>query len=283
MEIRYNVTGAKRKGLVKAIADATGARAEYKFMPTCNYEIGYFTVTKDGTLFFDNNADSEEVKRVLKAIASAGFACEPQDGGENSSGEETKGTAEAADSAPQGEPVGLTVEIPLDQVSVGNLTKLLDAKGNLIRKALGIANTRIEVLDDRVAFPWFEERPDSDVVKAYTHFISALCEMSRNAKRVTATEKRVENEKYAFRCFLLRLGFIGSEYKMERKILLKNLSGNSAFKSKKQEEILRPEPVSPAAHMVIEENADLTEALLDEILIQQVNAELGGVGHEVSK
>ena len=50
MEIRYNVTGAKRKELVKVIANATGARAEYKFMPTCNYEIDYFTVTKDGTL-----------------------------------------------------------------------------------------------------------------------------------------------------------------------------------------------------------------------------------------
>ena len=34
---------------------------------------------------------------------------------------------------------------------------------------------------------------------------------------VTATEKEVDNEKYAFRCFLLRLGFIGAEYKVERK------------------------------------------------------------------
>ena len=34
-----------------------------------------------------------------------------------------------------------------------------------------------------------------------------------------------------FRCFLLRLGFIGEEYKTERKILLKSLSGSSAFKS----------------------------------------------------
>ena len=57
MEIRYNVTGAKRKELVKVISDATGARAEYKFMPTCNYEIDYFTVTKDGTLLFDDCAD----------------------------------------------------------------------------------------------------------------------------------------------------------------------------------------------------------------------------------
>ena len=80
-----------------------------------------------------------------------------------------------------------------------------------------------------MAFPWFAQ-VDADSSAANTHFISALCEMSRNAKRVTATEKPVENEKYAFRCFLLRLGFIGSEYKAERKILLKNLTGSSAFK-----------------------------------------------------
>ena len=55
--------------------------------------------------------------------------------------------------------------------------------------------------------------------------------MSRNQKRITATEKAVDNEKYTFRCFLLRLGFIGAEYKTERKILLRNLSGSSAFKS----------------------------------------------------
>ena len=77
----------------------------------------------------------------------------------------------------------------------------------------------------------FSELPDADAVQAYTHFISALCEMSKNAKRVTATEKAVDNEKYAFRCFLLRLGFIGAEYKTERKILLKNLTGSSAFKN----------------------------------------------------
>ena len=230
MEIRYNVTGAKRKELVKVIANATGARAEYKFMPTCNYEIDYFTVTKDGTLLFDDRADSEEVERVLEAISAAGFECEPQDGGEQPFGEETKEAAEAADTAPQAANVGLTVEIPLDKVAVGNLTKLRDAKGNLIRKALGITDLRIEVLEDRVAFPWFSQ-VDTDSAAAYTHFISALCEMSRNAKRVTATEKPVDNEKYAFRCFLLRLGFIGSEYKMERKILLKNLTGSSAFKN----------------------------------------------------
>ena len=279
MEIRYNVTGAKRKELVKVIADTTGAKAEYKYMPTCNYEIDYFTVTKDGILLFDDRADSEEVEQVLEAIVASGFEAETQDTeeapAEDVSAEEVlaeeeflpsqedateaaelmetdtteetdNNKAEAADSMEEAETTeaeesstpeaasectGLTVEIPLDKVDVGNLTKLLDAKGGLIKKALGISELPIEVLEDRAAFPWFSELPDADAVQAYTHFISALCEMSKNAKRVTATEKAVDNEKYAFRCFLLRLGFIGAEYKTERKILLKNLTGSSAFKN----------------------------------------------------
>jgi hypothetical protein len=61
--------------------------------------------------------------------------------------------------------------------------------------------------------------------------------MACNQKRITAKEKETDNDKYAFRCFLLRLGFIGAEYKLERKILLRNLSGSSAFKGSAKLEI----------------------------------------------
>ena len=127
--------------------------------------------------------------------------------------------------------MGLTVAVPLSKVNVGNLTNLLDAKGSLIQKALSIDGTPIEIGEEAVSFPWFSELPEPDAAKAYTHLISALCEMSVSQKRITAKEKAVDNEKYAFRCLLLRLGFIGAEYKSERKILLQNLSGSSAFKS----------------------------------------------------
>lgn len=68
-------------------------------------------------------------------------------------------------------------------------------------------------------------------------FITALVEMAKTQKRITAKEKTVDNEKYAFRCFLLRLGFIGAEYKADRKILLRNLSGSFAFKAPKPAEV----------------------------------------------
>ena len=167
---------------------------------------------------------------MLEQLADRGIVAAPAEMAQAWLNARTEELSKASENEPQEANVGLTVEIPLDKVSLGNLTKLLEAKGKLVRKALGISELPMEILEDRVLFPWFEELPDPDAVKAYTHFISALCEMSRNAKRVTATEKPVDNEKYAFRCFLLRLGFIGSEYKAERKILLKNLTGSSAFK-----------------------------------------------------
>lgn len=57
--------------------------------------------------------------------------------------------------------------------------------------------------------------------------------MAKDAKRVSSKPTETDNDKYAFRCFLLRLGFIGNEYKTARKILLRNLTGNSAFRYEK--------------------------------------------------
>ena len=179
MEISYNVTGAKRKELVNVISKATGMKAVYKFMPTCNFEIGSFTVNKEGTLLIDAQTDNEEVARVLEAIAAAGFEGETQDTEEVSAEEvlaeeeslssqedaaETAETTEtyttefkgASTSEAASERTGLTVEIPLDKVDVGNLTKLLDAKGGLIKKALGISELPIEVLEREASSrkPW---------------------------------------------------------------------------------------------------------------------------------
>jgi len=225
MRINYNVTGAKRKELVQVISEATGIKAEYKFMPTCNYEIGDYTVTKNGTLECEDTADSEQVRKVLEAVSAAGFESEPQivEGKEES--------AETDETAQEAEETGLTVEIPLDKVAVGTLTNILEAKGSLIKKAFGVDDLRFEIRDDRIAFPWFPELPDADEVKAYTEFIAKLCRHSKELKRASSAERPVTNEKYAFRCFLLRLGFIGNEYKTSRRILLRNLSGNSSWKN----------------------------------------------------
>ena len=128
----------------------------------------------------------------------------------------------------------LVIEIPKENftdIALSNLEKILESKGDLIKKALGVEELPIEQTEETLRFPWFSFDEDAEKVKAYTHFITALCDIEKKQKRITATAKEVDNEKYAFRCFLLRLGFIGPEYKTERKILLSKLSGSSAFKS----------------------------------------------------
>ncbi|MFR7882382.1 MAG: virulence protein [[Eubacterium] siraeum] len=229
MTIYYNTQD--RKPLVKAISEFTGADAVYMRTPTYAYQIDYFTVTRDGNLEFDDRADSEEIEGLIEFLAERGFIAEvAATSATEPLGTDTEEVPAAADSAEHSEPVGLTVEVPLESTAVENLTKLLEAKGRLIRRALAVDSLPIEVTDSTVKFPWFADC-GADDCKAYTHFISALCELAANAKRVTAKEKETDNDKYAFRCFLLRLGFIGSEYKSERKILLRNLTGSSAFRN----------------------------------------------------
>ena len=217
MKIDFNLKGAERKELVKAISRITGIKAEYQGMPTTNFVIGDFTVTAEGALVYDDKIDAGE---LLNELAEAGF----EGTADKSEGKELK--------VP--EPDILTIEMPADKVNTGNLQKLLDAKGALIRKALGIDSLAFEIHEDRVSFPWFID-PAPDHALAYTQFIAAICKMSTEQKRVTARVRDIDNEKYAFRCFLLRLGFIGEEFKQSRKILLSNLDGSSAFKTVKEE------------------------------------------------
>lgn len=222
MTIRYNVTGTKRKELVQLIANFTGCEPKYKGAPTFAYEVDYFTIDKSGALSFDDRVDSEVIERLLEMLYDNGFEAEalPEaDEPTEVTEQQTGGT-------------GLIITIPFENVSVGNLTKLLEVKGNLIKKALGIDDLPLAMNDDSVSFLWFKDEvlPSEDI-KAYTEFVSFLCEMTTKQKRITSTEKTHDNEKYAFRCFLLRLGFIGNEYKETRKVLLRNLEGNTAFKS----------------------------------------------------
>ena len=226
MKANYNVTGAVRKALVSAISNITGDKAIYKLMPTCAYEIGDITVSKEGCVSCE---DADKLDRLMHNLIADGFTPEATE----EAAEAPAGTASKND-APQEEAdkgAGLTVALPLDCADVGNLTNLLEAKGSLIKKALDIGDLGFSIEDDKISFPWFEAMLPPDEIKTYLHFVAALCKLSKDQKRINATEKPVENEKYAFRCFLLRLGFIGNEYQSERKILLKNLSGNSSWKN----------------------------------------------------
>ena len=223
MQIKFNTKGPERKRMVNTVAEALETKPVYLGAPSMAYKIDAFTVDRNGTLTFDDAHDAEQVERVLEALLDAGFECEPW--------KQTE--AEPKESKAD----GLTITIPLsgmDDAAIERLRKLIDGKATLIKKALNAARLDIEPERDmdRISFPWFDRVPTFEELRAYSAFITALCRMAKESVRVNVKEKDVESEKYAFRGFLLRLGFIGADSKEDRKILLKNLSGSTAFPNK---------------------------------------------------
>ncbi len=67
-------------------------------------------------------------------------------------------------------------------------------------------------------------------LKAFIQLCLGMCELAHMTKYTSAKPQQQDNEKYALRCWLLRLGFIGEEFKTAREILLKNMLGNSAWR-----------------------------------------------------
>ena len=262
MKVNYNIQKEDRKAMVGIVSKMLDIKPVYCGAPSFSYKIGAFEITKAGSLCFDDATDEATVARVRTALREAGFMSEDSENEAScadtaaneailtESAMEEATAVDAADEqiqmetsaepAPTEEAMAepdedsLSISLPrtlFTKTALQNLDALLLSKGRLIRHAFNIKEATYTLTDDRITFAWLHGTITDETAKAYAEFISKLCLMARTQKRVTAKEKIVDNEKYAFRCFLLRLGMIGNAYKESRKILLQNLIGSSAFKS----------------------------------------------------
>ncbi len=207
MEIRYLIQKEQRKAMAQTIAELTGTPAEYLAAPTFAYQIGAFRLDKDAVLSFDDSMDENFTDTVLSGLEKAGYPAEEA-------------------------PELLTVSMPksfFDSTALENLKRIAANKERLLKHAFETDSLEITETDETIEFPWFTLHDDSDS-DIYCTFIEKLCDFAKNQKRVNNKPDTSDNEKYAFRCFLLRLGMIGSEYKSARKVLLRNLTGSSAFR-----------------------------------------------------
>ena len=289
MVITFDLQGRDRKQLVKAIADITGARPVYKFMPTCAFEIDFFTVTKEGTLEFPDRRETEIVEQVLEGLAERGFVVissyydngesaietdedlptetptepdtaavteieevseEPETTAETATqpntaeiteteevSEETKTTADTAtlpDTAETAESIDrFSISMRrdfFDEALLSKLDRLIESKSDLFKMAFKTDDLSYNVTDDRVTFAWFPWTKESGEGIAYSTFIDLLTKHLKEQKRVNASKTQTDNPKFAMRVFLIRLGMVGEEYKVARKILIRNLEGSSAFR-----------------------------------------------------
>mgnify|MGYP007069967507 CR=1 FL=1 len=222
-----------RKAAAARLAEITGGTSRYTKVPRCAYEVSPYFLEKDGTVTVPEGADLAPLQQLAEEGLIEPFTA-PATEEANEAG--TKADS-AAEIAPAAETDGLTVSLPKDgftEASIDNLRRLVEAKATLIKKALDADRITIDTDGDKVSFPWWDRLPEPEETQAYMSFLAELCRMAKEAKRVTATETEVESEKYAFRCFLLRLGFIGADSKAQRKILMRRLSGTAAFPNKEK-------------------------------------------------
>ena len=67
-------------------------------------------------------------------------------------------------------------------------------------------------------------------LKAMIQLCMAMSQMAKQLKTASPRKQQTENEAYAFRCWMLRLGFIGDEFKTARDYFMRNFEGNSAWR-----------------------------------------------------
>ena len=275
MTITFNIDKSQRKALARRIGELMGAEVRYCGVPSCAYQIGSMMLGKDAVLTGEADENAlRTLLNALKDEGyqfTADLPESPQNAQESECGEDIAVQAEPMGYASEDETAEddtvvtdvsiasadentgeyatddtthLTISMPrsffTDQ-ALDNLRRIVSNKAALIKHALVTDTLDIVTTDDKIEFPWFTLTEEGDSA-AYMQFIPMLCEFAKVRKRVVTKAATSDNtaddnvnEKYAFRCFLLRLGMIGEEYKAARKVLLRNLTGSSDFRSGKPE------------------------------------------------
>ena len=237
MQIKYNVAGDRRKALVAVMRDTLQDATRYLGAPSFAFQVGAYTVDKNGTVTCPDETDEAQITMLIRELAHDGFIGERI-------GEQMKPFEQKATDSLKQEIVTptldsldrLSVEMPRDgmtPIALENLRRLVASKATLLKKALGTDSLPMTEHSDRIEFGWFRPTDDQAELTAYYQLVQGLCELARTQKRVLAAERPVESDRFALRCMLLRIGFIGDAFKDSRRVLLRNLTGSSSYAKQK--------------------------------------------------
>ena len=115
-----------------------------------------------------------------------------------------------------------------------NLENLYESKGELFQKALDIpfsqvADTSQGKENGIISFPYFKSTLNKKELLSDIQFAQIVSSFVENNRTVSQKKSDNQNDKFMMRTWLVRAGMVGEEYKFARKMLTKNLEGNSAW------------------------------------------------------
>jgi len=295
--MRIETSTTDRKAMAKAVADYLGENLHYMGPPTFAYAAGQVIIHRDGTITSETYEGEAELRSFLE---QNGFAMPLTD--------ELNITLPTPDMTvthlknlvfmlhAKQYLLNRAVGAPCFAVSAElvNALETLPPDTTEAFFALVAQNgdgCRGFAFDSESVTLTFARSEDPDCNKAYAQLASAMVAKAKQASRIKSDEQKPENEKYYFRSWIIQLGFGGADFKTARRVLLQDLKGYSAFRTdedaekfkvrmkakrqaaKAQADAMRPEPIDPSKAIVLPEETDpeLAEAMLDELLVQQVN------------
>lgn len=267
MTIPTNCTN--RKEMVNKLAAMLGEDPIYNGPPSFGYTVGHLTIDRDANISAEDPADLEAVKPWLiengYIEAPAEQELIPELEIEEPDAPEEQKDTEAPDED-DSKAISMCIGFPYDHKPVSmlkNLVFILYSKQTLLNHSTGnntlkIPDAAIEALkarefttheelisalvpfadsgemqgltfEDMKVFITYGELPDTDWYNTFLHLTQKMMEAAEAAKRVFPDHQQPESEKYVMRSWLVRMGMGGAEWKAIRQILLKNLTGHSAF------------------------------------------------------
>lgn len=238
----------KRSEAAARLSELTGEKAFYTKLPRCAYEVGAFTIEKDGTLLAREDADLSFLRVLSDEGLLSGFE------------EKIPETHEAPETAQPEKSHEAFISLPMighTARSLRNLMHMIYARGKLLSKATGgeffctdellerlkecvdiediIAVSKeglkgLKFTEDRIVFTGFPPTDDTDLLKVFTQLSERVNEKAKERKHVIVRKVDETNERYIFRSWLMAIDMKGPEFKAARKMLLSPLSGHSAFR-----------------------------------------------------
>ena len=193
MQIKYNVTGDRRKAMVAVMRDILQDTTRYLGAPNFAFQVGAYTIDKNGTVTCPDDTDAAQIEMLIRELAHDGFT-----------GERIEESRKELASPLSNDINRLAIELPMDGMTptaMENLQRLVASKATLLKKALGTDSLPITEHPDRIEFGWFRPTDDQIEIAAYYQLVQGLCELARSQQRVNAKERVVENERYALRVF----------------------------------------------------------------------------------
>jgi hypothetical protein len=184
--------------------------------------INYRRITMENTV---NTNVSEDVKEVVEIVESETTDVEV---------DEVELTSEPSTNGGD----LISVEIPFDtsednEKAKTNLLSLIGGKASLIKQALGddgIGKLPVNFGDNTVTFNWVKSTASPEVIQAWQAFIASAVKAAHCEGKFTAKDKGLpENEKFAMRALCIKVGLKSNDDKPYRKVLMQNLTGDSAF------------------------------------------------------